>query len=86
MYEVDRGIAFGQYEYIEVEFPSADVDVRIRHQMKVSPFTEVYYIPVKMDRAAIVYNGTLSLWSPQYIALKSNTAGLTATLLLFTRS
>jgi hypothetical protein len=82
---LDRGVAFGQYEYVDVTFGSANVDLRIRHQLKVTPLTEVYYIVVKKDRAADVYTGTLSLWDQQHITLKSDVADLEATILLFTR-
>lgn len=86
MYTVDRGGAYGQYEYQEVVFGGANENLRIRHQMKASPFTEIYYIVVKKDKAADVYIGDLSLWDQQHIALKSSVANLNATLLLFTRS
>jgi hypothetical protein len=83
---IERGAAFGQYQYIDVLFPTANTDVRIRHELKAVPLTEVYYIVVKKDRAADVYTGTVSLWSQQHITLKSDTAELSATILLFTRN
>lgn len=82
---LDRGLSFSQYEYVDVTFGTVNTDVRIRHQLKVYPYTEVYYIVVKKDRAGDVYTGDVSLWGQQHITLKSDVADLQATILLFTR-
>ena len=81
-----RGEAYGQVQYVDVDFPTANVDVRIGHFLKAVPFTEVYYTVVKKNIAGDIYTGTLSLWEPQVIALKSDTSGMSVTLLLFTRN
>lgn len=83
---IDRGAAFSQYEYQDVEFTTLNTDVRLRHQMKVYPYTEVYYLVVKKNMAGDVFTGTLALWDQQHIALQSSVSGLSATILLFTRS
>jgi hypothetical protein len=82
---LDRGVPFGQYEYVDITFGTADTDVRIRHQLKAAPLTEVYYLVVKTDRATVIYTGTETLWDQQHIVLKSNVANAVVTLLLFTR-
>jgi hypothetical protein len=82
---LDSGLAFSQYEYQDVTFGTADTDLRIRHELKVYPYTEVYYLVVKKDRAADVYTGDVTLWDQQHITLKSDVADLQATILLFTR-
>lgn len=81
---LERGAAFGQYQYVDVTFTLANTDLRIRHELKAVPYDEVYYIPIKKDVATDIYNGTASLWSQQHIALKA-TVPATVTLLLFTR-
>jgi hypothetical protein len=83
--DIERGAAYGQTQYVDVSFPTANTDVRIRHFLKAVPYTAVYYTVVKKSAAGDVYTGTASLWGPQYIALKSDTAGLEVTLLLFTK-
>lgn len=80
-----RGAFSGQYEYQEVTFPNANEDVRIRHNLKAVPFTDIYYLPIQKDKAGDIYTGTLSLWTPDTISLKSTVSNLTITLLLFTR-
>ena len=82
---LDRGISFGQYEYQDVTFGTVNTDVRIRHDLKVYPYTDVYYLVVKKDRAGDVYTGDLTLWDQQHITLKADVADLQATILLFTR-
>lgn len=83
---LNRGAAFGQYQYVEAAFGTANTDLRIRHNLKAIPATEVYYLVVKKDVAGDVYTGTLSLWDQQHVALKCDTANLNATILLFTRN
>lgn len=85
MNEIPRGQAYGQYQYVDVTFPTANTDVRIRHDLKAVPLTEVYYTIVKKNKAGDVFTGTESLWTQQHIVLQASVANLSVTLLLFTR-
>jgi len=82
---LDRGVPFGQYQYVDITFGAANTDYRIRHDLKAVPLTEVYYTVVKKDRATDVYTGTVTLWDEQHIILKSTVANAQVTILLFTR-
>lgn len=82
---LERGQAYGQYEYVTVTFPTANTDTRIAHQLKAVPYTEVYYSVVKKDKATDIFTGTAA-WSAQFIILQSSVANATVTLLLFTRN
>ena len=83
---LERGAAYSQYQYVDVVFGTANTDVRIRHNMKAVPYTNIFYYVVKKDKAGDVYTGSAALWGPQYVALRSDTADMQATILLFTRN
>lgn len=80
-----RGSPIGQYEYQVVTFPVAGVDVRIRHELKAVPYTQVYYMVIQQDAPASIYHSSFEAWDQNHIALRSDTSGTTATLLLFTQ-
>lgn len=84
--ELLRSTPFVNFEYVTVTFGSANTDADIRHTLRPASPEDVRYIVVSADRAADLYHdqsGTRKPWGDGYIILRSNIAGLVATLLLF---
>lgn len=80
-----RGVPFAQYQYIDVVFTTADTDVRLRHDLKVVPFTSLSYLVVRANKATTIYDGDVTTWDPSHFSVKSSEADAEVTLLIFSR-
>lgn len=87
--DVARGVAHGQYQYVEVTFsPTANGETVVRHQLFPATPYDVDYQVVGKDRTCDVYDdrGLDSRpWGDKYIVLKCTVASAKVTLLLTTR-
>lgn len=88
-----KQIPIGQYEYVEVTFPLANVDVVIPYEhLKVESPQDVLWLDVRQGATsagvpAIVYRVVGAAATPfgsRYIVLRSSVGGYTTKLLLFT--
>lgn len=74
-----------RYQYIDVQFPVADVDVAIQHQLAPANPNAVNYQVVQLSLAAHIYHDatpTRRTWTADTIYLRSNVADATVRLLL----
>lgn len=80
------GSPFGQYERVEVTFPStANLDTVIKHGLQTVAPDSVEYLVLKSDRAGSVYHdqsATRKAWGSTFIVLRSSVASQKVTLLL----
>lgn len=88
-----KQIPFGQYEYVEVEFPLANVDVVIPYErLNVESPDDVLWLDMRQGGTvagtpAIVYrvvNSPATAFGPRFVVLRSTVAGYATKLLLFT--
>lgn len=80
-------LPFGRFEYVRVAFGTANTDMAVEHHLQAPSPNQVCYIVVQQSAAGSVYvdnSVTRRLWTSTAIYLRSNTANLIATLLLFT--
>lgn len=87
--ELSRGVAYGQYQYVEVTFNSTpDTDTIVRHQLNPATPEDVDYQVVKKNQACDVYDNQgldRRPWGDGFIVLRSTVASATVVLLLTTR-
>ena len=81
------GSPWAQYERVTVTFPSTpNTDLIVRFSTLRPPdVNQVEYLVVNKDRGGSVYNdhsATRKAWGSGFIVLRSDTANMTATILL----
>jgi hypothetical protein len=84
-------LPFEGWQVKNVEFLDGDTDTKVPHPFNT---TDVWYLPIRIKGgAALIYDQhqkvdsaspTPPLWTNDYIVLRSSTAPVTVTLLLFT--
>jgi hypothetical protein len=80
-------LPFGRTQFMRVAFTTANQDVAVSHNLKPTAPDQVGYIVVQQSAAGSVYiDSTASrrVWTTTSLYVRSNTANLVATLLLFT--
>lgn len=83
--DFERSSPFGDYQFVEVEFPSADMDVTIRH--KILGKGEIVAIPVRWEfttapgTSPTIYSILGTPKGNNYIKVRSTIAGKALLLL-----
>ena len=80
-------LPFGRYRFIRVAFTTANTDVAVKHDLKPISPDNVGYLVVQQSAAGSVYiDSTASrrVWTTSSMYLRSNTANIVVTLLVFT--
>lgn len=77
-------VPVGQYEYVDVEFPSANTDTVVKYgNLKLDDLQKVRWIDISPGSARVVKSPTTS-FGPGYVVLQSTVANYRTRLLLFT--
>lgn len=80
-------VPFGRWEIIDVEFPTANTDVIIRHGLEPENPYDVHYVVLKQTTSGVVYEDitpSRSPWTSDYIILRATTNGWLGRLMLCT--
>jgi hypothetical protein len=83
--EVEKGLPFSAFTYIDVTFETANLDVQVDHTLRPITPEDINYQVVRADRACLIYHdqsATRRPWGRGYILLRSDTAGAKVRLLL----
>jgi hypothetical protein len=93
---MERKLPFGQYEYVDVEFPAANTEVVIRYNiLRPEHPNDVKWLDIQpgsvysggSENPATIYrsaNPSRKAWASGYVVLMANVAGYSTRLLLFT--
>lgn len=86
---VARSVPFSSFQYIDVEFGTADEDVFIQHELTTDRPDEVRFEVVSIDKGGVVYRDSAAsrrAWKAGYLFLRCSAADATARLRLFVES